>query len=553
MKRNKVIAIGLDAADPNLIDKWMEAGHLNTIKALREQGTYGRLTNVDYHRAEVPWTSFLSGCLPEKTGYWTPVKFRPESYDPSETQAYDFQEYPPFYALGEDYKVAIFDMPQTTLSDRVNGYQILAWGAHSPQTPSHSMPAELFSEIEAKHGKHPALNKDFADCRDIEALKKLERQLEIGLSRRASICSDLMQREDWDLFLTIFGETHSAGHSFWHLSQPHPLYKLGHEEYSDSLLETFKASDRTISEILKSVPEDAYVIVFSVHGMESNILDLTSRLFLPEFLYRWSFNGHKAISTPGKTNQPVRPPIKRFKKRGWMGEIWSMKHDSNPLMSFLRKNSPTGFFQKLEKKFGATRQPDLESPYDQMYRSDGLFYMPANWYKPFWPTMKAFALPSHSEGCIRINLRGRESHGIVDPQDYQKVCDEICAILENLVDARTKKPMVKEIIRTRETGFEMDSKLPDSDLLVMWSDTVTDTIDSPDLGRFGPVPYHRTGSHRSEGFAVITGPGIAANSSFPICHAVNLPATILEFLGAPIPGYFDGTPIIRKVVEAAQT
>uniref|UniRef100_A0ACD5GWF0 Uncharacterized protein n=1 Tax=Desertifilum tharense IPPAS B-1220 TaxID=1781255 RepID=A0ACD5GWF0_9CYAN len=155
--RTPVIAIGLDAADPTLIEQWMAQGHLKTLSRLREQGAYTRINNIEHYRAETPWTTFLTGCLPDKTGYWSPVKFHEGTYIAQEVGAYDFKEYQPFYALGEDYRVAVFDMPQSTLAQNANGVQVLAWGAHSALTPSHSQPASIYEELIQKHGEHPVL------------------------------------------------------------------------------------------------------------------------------------------------------------------------------------------------------------------------------------------------------------------------------------------------------------------------------------------------------------------------------------------------------------
>ena len=58
MKR-PVIAIGLDAAEPPVIERWLAEGHLPTLRRLREQGAYGRIQNFDYYRAETPWTTFF--------------------------------------------------------------------------------------------------------------------------------------------------------------------------------------------------------------------------------------------------------------------------------------------------------------------------------------------------------------------------------------------------------------------------------------------------------------------------------------------------------------
>ena len=551
--KNPVIAIGLDAAEPSLIEPWMAQGHLKHLRSLRDQGAYTRLENFNYYRAETPWTTFLSGCSPTKTGYWAPVKLREGTYDIENIGAYDFAEYPPFYALGDDYRVAIFDLPHSRVSEQINGLQVFAWGAHAPLAPSVSQPAHLLDELTKRHGEHPTLNKDHASCLDLKALRHLQKGLEVGISRRSAICQDLLQREAWDLFLTIFGETHSAEHFLWHLSQPdHPLYQmLGSRLSSDPLLEVFEAIDKAIGEILTKVPDDAYVLIFADHGMGSNIMDLPSMLFLSELLYRYNFPGQVGIAAGQLGKSPGQPFTGMRAKQGSLGMLWSLKHDSNALKRFLRRNTPTKLFDRLEPFFGSSQFPDLISPFQLREQSDPFFYQPAVWYRSFWPRMKAFALPSFSEGYIRINLQGREPEGIVAPDEYEAICDELTQVLYRLKNARTGKPMVQKVIRTRQQATECEPKLPDADLVVLWQeDQTTDVADSPDVGRIGPVPYFRTGSHRSEGFLMAKGPGIAPGSSLPVGHALDLAPTILKLMGAPIPEYCEGISLLDPSVLA---
>ncbi|MEM9623061.1 MAG: nucleotide pyrophosphatase, partial [Pseudomonadota bacterium] len=59
--KTPVIAIGLDAADPVLVEEWLAAGHLPNLANLCAQGGYGRLKNLEYYKAETPWTTFLTG------------------------------------------------------------------------------------------------------------------------------------------------------------------------------------------------------------------------------------------------------------------------------------------------------------------------------------------------------------------------------------------------------------------------------------------------------------------------------------------------------------
>ena len=427
--KTSVVAIGLDAADPELLETWMAAGHLPNLSKLREQGGYGRLKNLEYYKAETPWTMFLSGCYPEKIDYWTPVKFFEGSYKADEIGAYDFDEYPPFYALGDDFRVAVFDVPQTALSKRVNGLQVLAWGAHSPQTPSHSEPPELFDEINVKYGEHPALHKDHGAWWNESYLKFLHAASRTGIERRVAICRDWLRQERWDLLLTIFGEPHSIGHDLWHVSrEDHPLYgktAAGRSFASDPVLDVFRSIDQGIGELIAAAPENAYVTVFAVHGCGHNTTDLGSMVFLPEFLYRFNFPGRYIIA-PGKANGHVPPVITNPKGSSWQNNLWqNYRYVANPVRRFLRLVLPRRIRNPLEKLFGALPSGGAISPAELIRRGEKVGWQPTMWFSPLWPKMRAFALPSFSEGYIRINLQGREPQGIVAPADYDALCDEL--------------------------------------------------------------------------------------------------------------------------------
>src|SRR5262249_24491822 len=157
-------------------------------------------------------------------------------------------------------------------------------------------------------------------------------------------------------------------------------------------------------------------VIFSVHGMSAGVLDMPSNIFLPELLYRFSFPGRTGIQfveTAGEWDVHFC---------GRLGFIYP------------------SLFQKMHKS------PHL---------------LPPRWYTPSWPRLKAFALPSFSDGCIRLNLQGREARGIVPRAEYQALCDELVDLLAGLRDARTGQAMVTEVIRTRRTPADEDPLLPD--------------------------------------------------------------------------------------------
>ena len=136
------------------------------------------------------------------------------------------------------------------------------------------------------------------------------------------------------------------------------------------------------------------------------------------------------------------------------------------------------------------------------------------------------------------------------PEFFDGVCQEITDILYRLRDGRSGELLVKKVIRTRKSPLDADPKLPDPDLVVIWQTIATDLIDSPDIGRIGPITYNRPGGHREHGFLMAKGPRISPESSFADGRAVDLGATILDLMGADIPDYFDGKSLMQKSLSS---
>ena len=555
--KKQVIAIGLDAAEPKLVEQWMSEGHLPNLSKIKQQGIYGRLHNsvnyqgglAEFSSTEPLWVMMATGCLPHKTGFWDTITYDPKTYQvgcDSVYGGYDYQEYKPFYALGNDYKVAAFDIPVTRVCPGVNGIQITGWGGHHPFHPSDSEPKELLSSIIEQYGENPVYRKDNGIWWDKEYFNWVTQSVEKSVATRTQVCCDLLQKDDWDLFITGFGETHTLGHDLYNTSQPdHPLYPYTNkmDTLGDPMLTGFQQVDQAIGKILAVAPENVSVVLFAVHGMGANLTDLLSMMLLPEVIYRFNFPGKAAIGY-GDINQPAPPIISKNIRNGWSAEVWGKVYEPNPLKKL--------WHTWTHKKFLRGSKHGLLSPYPLMDKKVQLSWMPALWYSSLWSEMKAFALPAFADGHIRINLKGRDRHGIVEPSEYDALCNEITEVLHRLIDGRSKQPLVKQVVRTRQSPLDNDPKLPDPDLIVIWQDIPTDLVDSPDVGRIGPITYNRPGGHRENGFLLAKGQGIAPNSNLATGRAVDIGATILNLMGAPIPDYFDGEPLLQSCATLSQ-
>lgn len=534
MKRT-LIVLGLDSAEPTLLDTWMSLGALPNIRRLREQSAYCTLHGPDLYLSEQAWTLVTTGAEASSTGYWSRWQFDPRTYELRDAGAYDYGQFSPFYALGPTYRSAIIDVPQTRMSERVNGVQVFAWGARSARTAPSSDPPGLLRQLVQKHGRHPAFDRDHASYWNPIAVAWLEKALRKGIARRAAICLDLLKQEPWDLFFTVFGETHSAGHFLWHLSQNHPLHRWRRTVVGDPLLRVFQAIDRAIGEILAARP-DADVILFSPEGMEANSVDLPSTVFLPELLYRLSCGPATGMADGGRSGA-LPPPMGVPKALGWHRQLYALRSDTHPLRRHLRRWLPIELSEWWERVGDPGPGPGYPSSFGTM------FHQPPMWYSRLWPGMKAFALPSISHGYIRINVRGREENGMVAPSEYGGFCDELSSHLMALRDARSGMPLVRDIVRTRKSPLETGGHLPDADLVVFYHSAPVDVVDSPRFGRIGPVPYARTGGHINRGFAIIKAPGCSPGSTLPEGHVRNLAPTILSLLGAPAMTSLHGVPL----------
>ena len=245
----KVIAIAMDSADGELVERWMDAGLLPGLARLRREGAWGRIAGGRSLPRRGRVDTLLTGCEPERTGYWTELVFDPGRTAWTARGAYDFVAHPQFHALGDARRVAVVDVPQTRPSPDVAGppgdrlgrprapapVVLLAAGAvrraggppRAPPGPQEG-PRHL---LEPGRGRAPAAGR----CGSAP-----------GAGR--AICAELLAREPWDLFMTAFSETHSAGHHLWHLSarHGHPLYRRGRD---DPLLEAYRAVDRAAQEL----------------------------------------------------------------------------------------------------------------------------------------------------------------------------------------------------------------------------------------------------------------------------------------------------------------
>jgi predicted AlkP superfamily phosphohydrolase/phosphomutase len=170
-----------------------------------------------------------------------------------------------------------------------------------------------------------------------------------------------------------------------------------------------------------------------------------------------------------------------------------------------------------------------------------------------WSRTRAFTLPTDLEGCIRINLKGREPEGIVEPgAEYEALCRELHSELQALTNPDTGAAAVRHVwIRNEIFPGERQEHLPD--VIVTWNDAAPfTTLSSPRIGRVqGETADLRPGTHSPYGFLLAGGTGVPPGGHSR-GHLADVAPTILRLLGLDLPNGMDGTPL-RVLVPGAES
>ena len=261
--------------------------------------------------------------------------------------------------------------------------------------------------------------------------------------------------------------------------------------------------DRSIGDLIAAAPPEADIAVFSIHGMVMNGWDIATMFFLPELLHRMEF--------PDRIRRPTGAlPPATVGTWYWADKVW-------------------------EIAFGGVRaKPSF---------ADGINWIPATWYAPDWPRMRAFALPGLDEGMIRLNVQGRDPAGVVPPSEYEATLASVADAVSSLRNARTGETLARRFFRTRSDPLANGPDLPPADLIVEWTYKSCDVADSPRYGRIGPVPLRRSGGHSRNGFAWFRQAGFEPGDR-GVATPFDIGPTLLDMIGVERPRHFDGRSLL---------
>jgi predicted AlkP superfamily phosphohydrolase/phosphomutase len=454
---DRVLAIGLDAAESTMIRRMIGAGDLPVMRSLLDRGSWTRVTSPARLSSGAVWPSFYTGqhaCDHGQYGRWV---WDPDAMNMAYTDA---SRQIPFWQVLADAgtTVGIIDVPFAPFVGLSSGFEVSEWGPHDRIVGRVRVaPAPVAKQVTTSFPAHP-FSDDLAEppASTAEAPAFLD-QCIAGVRLRGDLAEHLIAQAQPDLTVVVFTEAHHGGHFLWHTVQPDddlyadiPAAPVG----SRTLADMYRELDRQVGRLVDTAGPATTVLVFAIHGMEPT-------RGVPSVL-------EPALIELGMAHVDESADRRRSVLTRLKGRI------PEPLRSVYRRSVP------LSRRSELGRSAIIPS-YD-------------------WSRTRAFALPLDHEGHIRVNLAGREAQGIVPAEQYSETCDTIEAAVRTLTTT-DGRPIVQDVIRPPRGAHS--GGLPD--LVVHWHRAA---LESP--ARIGDVEVHPilrelTGMHSPDGFLIATG------------------------------------------------
>jgi predicted AlkP superfamily phosphohydrolase/phosphomutase len=486
---NRFLLIGLDGAEPSLLAPWMDAGFLPHLAGLRERGAFLPCASTVPPATFPAWTTCVTGLNPGRHGIFDFTQTVPGRYGIRFVNA-THRRAPALWEIlsNAGKRVGVLGVPATYPPEKVNGFMVS--GFDSPVCTavdrSFVFPPPLYPEVK---------NWRFADFQESDigpgwhetALEKLM----AGIETKEGIARRLLEREPWDFFMVVFGESDTVSHHFWLFhDRQSPRHRPGFE---DAIRRVYIRLDEAVGKLIAAAGPDVIVGVVSDHGFGGTG---TGVVHLNNWLAE---NGYLRFSGDG--GSPLKAAAMKVVPESWRGSLFRRFQ---------------GLASRAESR---SRVAGIDWRHTTAW-SEELNYFPS----------------------IRLNLKGREPEGQVDPRDRAAFCAELCRKLE------AWEPVRKAWMRDEVYRGEFIERAPD--ILVQlelengYSHSCLRARGGPSFRRIRPEEYlggkerGMNGSHRPTGVFFLSLPTEAEATRLE-----DIAPTVLACLGVPAPP-MDGRSLV---------
>lgn len=477
----------------------LDAGELPNLSRMIERGAYGDCLSTVPSHSWCAWPSFMTGLNPAGHGVFDILEHKPGQSRRLPITYKSIKARTIFEDFSDADKTTLaLNIPLTFPTPKIKGKVI--GGGVLPASRSYTHPPELQQELDQK-APFPVNGMSWTTFRNRpEAF--LDECAAITAKRQKSF-EYLLDTTEWEFGVLVYVSTDRIQHCLMQYVAPeHPSYEeLKDTDVAKKTRGIYKQLDDGLAELLKRTNDDDLVIFMSDHGHQPCTRCCTMDRILAHLGYAKFSKGSFA------TNLIRWGPGRRIARR----------------------------IYDVLKLHGRVALP--ASPID-------------------WAHSRAYTSVTSTGEGVSLNLKGREPEGIVEPEDYESLREELYKALSEFKDPETGRSPIAKIYRKEEVmhGAHYDTA---PDLLLV------------------PAPFYSlthakgmvedadwlSGDHRLEGVIVATGPEVKPGPIEESVELIDLGPTSMAALGVPSAVPRDGKVVASlvgggvslKVSEAGST
>ncbi|NOH01914.1 MAG: hypothetical protein HND47_08080 [Chloroflexi bacterium] len=507
--------LGLDGADWQIIDSLLERGELPVLGGLIEKGCHGTLHSTTPPNSPPAWASMITGVNPGKHNIFD-FTYIDESYKRSGGCDVPHRLRPPLWQILNRFGMStgVVNLPIHYPAEPVNGFVIC--GLVTPWSAEvFTYPPEISREI-GNPADHwligQTLVRGGSPKEFLEEIREKTRTQTDWILR-------LQKEHRPDFLMAVFDGTDKLQHFFWkHWDKTHSRHDpRAARELREAIPDYYRYVDACLGEVLRARGETDVFIV-SDHGF--------TRMERDVFIENWLIeNGYLRLkSAPPSATQ------KQFEKTG--RSIWNTFAGNGTLKSILKRNKLTNWLigrikNKAEESENASK---LNQNVD-------------------WSATRVFFAGVSSQS-LQVNLKGRQTFGIVEPEEYESLVREVIDGLGKILDPINGKPVVRAAHGKDEIyhGSWMENA---ADVIVITEDgySLQEGFPGHLVAESNLYGTDRSGGHRPEGIFIACGPNIRSNPVRMEARITDITPTVLYLNQLPIPDYADGSVLTDLVDE----
>lgn len=263
--RSQVLIIGLDGATFDVIDPLIDKGMMPCLKAMKEQGAWGRLSSVIPPVTAPAWFSIASGKNPGKTGVFGFQLRAKDDFNFEYLGSRFFRSNSFWDLLSESGKtIGLVNYPMLFPPYPIRGFMVSGMGSSPEQEITY--PKSLKEELNTITSGYE-IKVNYADPQYRGNDDLLFADLNRVLDKNVGAALHLMKNQEWDFFMAVISVTDWIQHAmFKYLDPSHPFYdQKKNEKYGPEFERFWGRIDEAVGRLMEQA-QPAVTFIISDHG-----------------------------------------------------------------------------------------------------------------------------------------------------------------------------------------------------------------------------------------------------------------------------------------------